>query len=371
MRYILIVACFFLPNVGAAQELHQELQETVRATVLKILSETERDIIGTDTTAVVQEVLVEIRSGEKEGAHASFETDLMELEVGDAIYVNRLVAIDGVEYYAFKDVDRTRPLIALIAFFALVLMLFSGRHGIRALLSLGFSVLILFVVLVPLLLAGYSPVLSSVLVAGPMLGAMLFLTHGVHARTTIAFLGTFGAVILTSLVALTWVSLARFTGLSSDAAIYLNFSTQGSLDFGGLLLGSIIIGILGVLDDVAITQASVVGELKRANASLSFGELYSRAIRVGRDHIGSLVNTLAFAYMGASLPLVLLLVRADAGLVLSFNQEMVAVELVRIFVGSIGLILAVPLTTIIAAWWWEKRPVDATGDTHVHYHDHT
>jgi uncharacterized membrane protein len=250
-------------------------------------------------------------------------------------------------------------------------MLFAGKHGARAILSLTLSVLILFFVLVPLLLAGYSPVLVSVLVAGPVLAAMLFLTHGFHSRVYIAFLGTFGAVIATSVVTIIWVHLSRFTGLSSDEAIFLNFSTKGSLDFGGLLLGSIIIGILGVLDDVAITQASVVGELKRANSALGFKELYVRAVRVGRDHIGSLVNTLAFAYIGASLPLVLLLVRADSGLILSLNQEMVAVELVRIFVGSIGLILAVPLTTAIASWWYERYPehIDAH-EGHVHAHVH-
>lgn len=369
MKYLVVFALMLMPQFGTAQEVHQELQETVRAEVVKIIDESTREVTGTDTTALVQEILVEIRGGEKKGEKVSFETDLMKLEVGDTIFVNRLITIDGVEYYAFKDVDRIGSLLWLIACFVAVLLAFSGFQGARALISLVLSVAILFFILIPLLLAGYSPVLVSTLVAGPMLAIMLFMTHGVHARVWIAFFGTFGAVVATSGLTVLWVSLARFTGLSSDAAVYLNFSTHGSLDFGGLLLGSIIIGILGVLDDVAITQASVVSELKRANDRLSFGELYIRAIRVGRDHIGSLVNTLAFAYIGASLPLVLLLVKADSGLVLSLNQEMVAVELVRIFVGSIGLILAVPFTTLIAVWWYKRYPADIeAGDTHVHHH---
>src|SRR5690606_26939193 len=224
MKWILLTALLLVtPCSGSAQELHQELQETVRAEVVKILTEEERDIIGTDTQVVVQEVLVEIKGGEKRGERVAFQTDLMPLELGDAIYVNRLVGVDGVEYYQFKDVDRSFALITLVLAFAFVLMLFAGKHGARAILSLTLSVLILFFVLVPLLLAGYSPVLVSVLVAGPVLAAMLFLTHGFHPRVYIAFFGTFGAVIVTSMVTIIWVQLSRFTGLSSDEAIFLNF----------------------------------------------------------------------------------------------------------------------------------------------------
>lgn len=372
MKYLasIILMCAAFTTVQA-QEVHQELKETVRAEVLHVLSEEMQDIIGTDTDALVQEVEVRIREGVKEGDVVTFENDLMELEEGDSIYVNRLESIDGVEYYTLKDADRRFALVSVAILFACVLIFFSGFHGVRALVSLALSVLVIFFVLVPLLLAGYSPVLVSMGVAGPILALTLFLTHGVHARSVIAFLGTFGAVVVTGGIAVLWVNFAQFTGLSSDEAIYLNFSTHGTLDFGGILLGSIIIGILGVLDDVSITQASVVYELKRANANLSLKELYLRALRVGRDHIGSLVNTLSLAYIGVSLPLVLLLVAAKSSFVLSLNQELVAVELMRIFIGSIGLILAVPLTTLIAAWWYKEHTVDESlgGGTH-HGHSH-
>lgn len=371
MKYLAVAAiCFFAFSVNAA-ELHQELKETVRAEVLHILHEENQDIIGTDTEALVQEIEVRITEGEKKGDVVTFENDLMQLEEGDSIYVNRLETIDGEEYYTLKDADRRFALASIAVVFIAVLLFFSGVNGLRAILSLALSVLIIFYVLVPMLLAGKSPVLVSVFVAGPILATALFLTHGMHTRTIIAFFGTFGAVIVTSGIATLWVGFAHFTGLSSDEAIYLNFSTKGSLDFGGILLGSIIIGILGVLDDVSITQAAVVAELKRANAQLSFRELYTRALRVGRDHIGSLVNTLSLAYIGVSLPLVLLLVKAESSLVLSLNQELVAVELIRIFIGSIGLILAVPLTTLIAAWWYEQHDVDTiAGEEHHHGHTH-
>lgn len=368
MKLFLIPLLFMCPLYVGAQEVHQELQETVRAEVTHVLSEKEQDIIGTDTHSVLQEIQVRILGGEKEGDAVAFENDLIPVEVGDSIYVNRLITIDGIEYYTFKDIDRVRALAALIVVFVLTLVLFSGFHGLRSVLSLIFSVLVLFFVLVPLILKGYSPVLVSVLIAGPILAITLFTTHGFHPRSIIALIGTFGAVVLTGFLATFWVKVAHFTGLSSDEAIYLNFSTHGALDFGGIVLGSIIIGILGILDDVAITQASVVTELKRANHSLRFFELYTRALRVGRDHIGSLVNTLSLAYIGASLPLVLLMVQAESSFTLAVNQELVAVELVRIFVGSIGLILAVPLTTLIAAFWYERYPVPKATDHSGHTH---
>jgi len=369
MRFVVIFIFAFVPFFLGAQAVHQELQETVRAEVVEILSEESRDIIGTNTKALVQELVVRIKDGAREGDLVTFENDLMELKVGDSIYVNRLVSISGVEYFTFKDADRRFAMISLALFFIGILLIFSRFQGFRAVLSLCLSILILFYVLVPLLLNGYSPVLMSILVAGPMLATALFLTHGIRARSIIAFLGTFGAVIITGTIATIWVGLAQFTGLSSDAAIYLNFSTKGAIDFGGLLLGSIIIGILGVLDDVAITQASVVSELKFTNPVLTPKELYYKAIRVGRDHVGSLVNTLSFAYIGVSLPLVLLLVKAESSLILSLNQEVVAVEIIRIFIGSIGLILAVPLTTAIAVWWYKLYP-STLEQEHLHHHSH-
>jgi len=365
---ILFFICSALP--AAAQQVHQEVQETVGATVREVLSERERSITGTDTYTTVQELSVRIEEGERAGEVVELENDLTVLEEGDRIFVNRLERIDGSEYYLFKDYDRRGMLLMLGGLFFALLVVFAGWQGVRAVASLLLSVGAIFFVLVPLLLDGYSPVVVSMCVASIILALVLFGTHGVAARSVIAFFGTMSAVVVTGFIALLWVDVMRLTGLSSDASVYLNISTSGALDFGGLLLGSIIIGILGVLDDVSVTQASVVQELKSANPTLRLVELYRRAIRVGRDHVGSLVNTLALAYIGVSLPLVLLLVRADAGVMLSINQEIVAAELVRIIVGSIGLILAVPFTTAIAAWWFDEREVPEGALTAHHGHGH-
>lgn len=355
-----------------AQEVHQELQETVKAKVLEIVSEFDRDIMGTNTTTTVQTVRVELLSGQKTGQVATFDNDLVTLAVGDKIFVNRLEAIDGSEYFMFKDVERRMKLFYVGLLMVGLIVLFAGWQGARALLSLALSITAIIFLLVPALLAGYSPALASLLIAGFILAVSLFLTHGFKPRVTIAFVGTFGAVAVTCLLSWICVSWMRLTGFSSDASVYLNFSTGGTLDIAGLLLGSIIIGLLGVLDDVSITQASVVQELRRANNNLGWRDLYTRAIRVGRDHVGSLVNTLALAYVGAALPLVLLFAQSQAAFLDILNQEVIAAELLRIMVGSIGLILAVPFTTIVAAWYFSTKQV-SEGDTehsHAHHHHH-
>lgn len=362
-----VLLWLFIPAISSAQILDAEV-ETVRGEVVEIVREETRDIIGTKADALVQTLRVKVFSGARAGEVVEFENDLIKLSVGEKIFINRQVTIDGDEIFLLKDVDRRADLLALLVLFAGLLVWFAGRQGVRALLSLALSVGVILFGLVPLLLAGYNPAGVSLLVAGIILALVLFGTHGFKPHTFLAYGGTMAAVVLTCALAWFWVAQLRLTGFSSDASVYLNFATDGRLDFTGLFLGSIIIGILGILDDVSITQASVVQELKAANDKLNFFELYSRAIRVGRDHVGSLVNTLALAYVGISLPLVLFLSGSPAPVTHLLNQEIVAAELVRILIGSIGLVLAVPFTTLLAAWWFSNHSVDEKHVSSSHHH---
>lgn len=371
--FVLLLGFSCAPVVLLAQELHQEFEERVAAEVLEIVREYERPITGTDAVATVQEVRVLLNEGERAGEVVRFESEVVTLRPGDKIYIDRLVTIGGNEILAYADFERRPVLFVLFGAFVVLLLIFSRWQGIRALLSLGASVAAIFFLLVPALLAGWDPVVASVGIAGGILALVFFGTHGITLRSRIAFFGTFGAVIVTGIIATLSSHFMRLTGFSSDASVYLNFATNGQLDLAGLLLGSIIIGILGVLDDVSITQASVVEQLKHANPALRFSELYQRSIKVGRDHIGSLVNTLALAYVGVSLPLIMLYANASSSLWQTLNQEVVAAELLRILVGSIGLILAVPATTAAAAWYFDRRPVAETESplpVHHHHHDH-
>ncbi len=356
------------PALG--QTAYEELQAIIPARVEAILDEQIKPIMGTDATAVVQTVSVRLLEGERMNEVITFENDLVTLEPGDRIFLSHIRDIDGTEIYLLKDVDRGSGLLVLLALFVALLLLFAGWQGVRALGSLCLSIIGIVFVLLPALLAGYDPILMSLLISGVILALALFGTHGFNPVSLIAFGGTVAAVLATSAVAWWFVGAMRLSGYGSDASVYLTFATRGELDLSGLLLGSIIIGVLGVLDDISITQASVVRELRAANSALSSFDLYQRAIKVGRDHVGSLVNTLALAYVGAALPLVLLFSTSSAPLYFTLNQEVIAAELARILVGSIGLILAVPLTTALAAWWFGGREVDKAAGGHYHSHHH-
>ncbi len=376
MQRLLLIITFLaisaLPQLASAQaEVHNDLKETVTAEVVSINDTFEREIPGTETIISIQDITIRFTEGLKEGGLATFENELSPLSPGQRIFVNRIETINGEEYIILMDVDRRTELVILALFAVALIIFFAGRQGVYALGSLALSVAAILFLLVPALLQGYNPALTSLLIAGVILALVLYITHGVKPRTHIAFLGTWAAVMVTCLIAYISVRTMHLTGMSSDAATFLNFATRGSLDFSGLLLGSIIIGILGVLDDVAITQASVVQELKAANQAFGVRELYSRAIRVGRDHVGSLVNTLALAYVGVSLPLVLFFARAEGSITHTLNQEIIAVDLVRIIIGSIGLVLAVPFTTFVAAWYYgNKAAVPHDHDAHGHHHHH-
>lgn len=357
-------------QTALAQSAYEEVQAIVKAEVLEIVSEEERVITGTDAIANMQTVSAKLAEGENAGDTILFESDLLRLKKGDNVYLTHVRDIDGREIYILKDVDRGSGLIFLLGIFVALLLLFAGWQGARALGSLMLSILGIVFVLLPAILAGYDPILMSLLIAGVILALALFGTHGFNALSSIAYFGTVSAVLVTSCLAWWFVGMLRLSGYGSDASVYLNFATEGELDLAGLLLGSIIIGVLGVLDDISITQASVVQQLRSANSSLAAIELYRRAIKVGRDHVGSLVNTLALAYVGAALPLVLLFSTSELPLYFTLNQEVIAAELARILIGSIGLILAVPLTTGIAAWWFGSREVHDGNDHHGHYHQH-
>lgn len=372
MRFfkLFIVAGVFclIPNFLFAQELHQDVQEVVSATVIEITGEFDRTVPGTDTVVHVQNVRAMITSGEKKGEVTSLSLEVVKLEAGDKFFLNHIVTFEGDEYYNYADFERRPALIALGLLFVAALLFFARMQGLRALLSLAASAGIIFFLLVPALLRGYDPVLTITGIAALVMACVLYGTHGITARTHIAFAGTMGAVILTGALALISVKFMHLSGFTDDASVYLNFATDGALNLSGILLGSIIVGILGILDDVAVTQASVVQELKAANPLFTTRELYDRALNVGRDHLGSLVNTLALAYVGVALPLILLYAKTETDILFTLSREVIAVELLRILVGSIGLIMTVPATTAMAAWYFSRHTVDAHDVVPHHHH---
>jgi uncharacterized membrane protein len=250
--------------------------------------------------------------------------------------------------YSIQDLERGRPLLALAALFVVAVIAFGRWQGVRSLLGLGLSFVVIVSFVVPAILHGHSPVLVAVTGAMAIMLISLYLSHGTGPKTTAAVVGTALALGLTAALAIAFVAAASLTGLASEDALYANYAV-GGLSLRGLLLAGIIIGGLGVLDDVTMSQASLVAELHQANPTAGFAALVGGALRVGRDHIAATVNTLFLAYAGAALPSLILFVTGTDSLGTVVTTEIVAVEVVRALCGSVGLIAAVPLTTVLAA----------------------
>ena len=270
---------------------------------------------------------------------------------GDGIFVGHAPGaedVEGAQQYYFADYQRERPLLLLALMFAGVVVALSRWRGLSALVGLALSLILLIRFVIPAILEGSNPVFVSIVGASVIMFAALYLAHGLNVRTTTAVLGTLCSLLLTGVLAVMFVGAASFTGLASEEAMFLQISAE-QVNLEGLLLGGIIIGTLGVLDDVTVTQASAVWELHLANPSYGVKDLYASAVRIGRDHIASTVNTLVLAYAGASLPLLILFSLSSRPLGELITTEIVAEEIVRTLVGSIGLVASVPITTLLAA----------------------
>lgn len=366
---MILAFCALSPLQSNAQELIQDKVEIVKAKVVEVVSQEKKDVPGTDVQSTYQTIRAEILEGDKKGEVVTIENDFLVLEKGEKFFLRHSIdGLDGREMYAVRDIDRRGVIVGFIILFAIVVSVFSGKQGLRSLLSLAGSFFVILYILVPSLLKGYPPVLTSIAIAAVILFLAIFLTHGFNQESGVAFSGTVLAVILTGILAYVGVELANLSGFATDEAVYLNFNTRGALDFTGLLLGGIMIGVLGVLDDIAVTQAAIVSELYSSAPHLSKREIYTKAIRVGKEHAGALVNTLALAYTGVSLPLLLLFSTSDSSMASIINQEIFATEIIRTTVGSIGLILTVPITTLLAVYALKNYKGKHHGHSHVHPH---
>lgn len=260
--------------------------------------------------------------------------------------------------YTFDDFQRRSPMIWLAVVFVLVLVLLSRLQGLRALVGMGVSLLVVIGFLLPALLRGGPPLPLAVVTALVVAFAALYLAHGIHVGTHVAFLGSALALLATTGLGAAFVAACHFTGYADDTVATLVVAA-GKLDVRGLILAGLVVGALGVLDDITVTQVSAVAELQRADPALSAYDLYRSGLRIGRDHVASTVNTLVLAYAGASLPLLMLFAQGGRSIGGVLTTETVAVEVVRAIVGSIGLVAAVPITTGLAAWV-VHRPAGST-----------
>lgn len=348
-----IIFLFLLLTIVTPLHAQEEIA-IQRAKVIEIIKEEKSVIlqeIGKDTDALIQTFSAEILDGPEKGKSVTLENDYIKFEKGDVFFIEKTSLSGEEDRYVALERDRQFPIAILLLIFAGAILIFGGKQGLRSLFSLVVGFLVIIYFLLPLLIKGYSPILISVTFATIILFFAIYFTHGFNKESSVAFLGTILAVILTGVLAFFSVSIMKLTGFNTEEASFLNMGASVKINLHGLLLGGILIGVLGILDDIAVTQAAVVSEIYNSASHLTRKEVYKKAMRVGREHVSALVNTLVLAYAGASLPLLLLISGYDYPFRFVVSQELFSTEIVRTIVGSIGLVLTVPITTLLAVYF--------------------
>ncbi|MBN1303559.1 MAG: YibE/F family protein [Anaerolineales bacterium] len=343
---------FFQVELPAAVESAYG-SETVRARVVAVLEEGEINL--GENLQPYQVFRVELLEGPYQGlmmetdyGKRQIRTDDIALRAGDRILVTVGKRTDNVLTVYFVDYVRERSLLWLAGAFAVSILAISRWKGLRSLASLAFSLVVIIGYIIPHILSGEDPVRVSVIGSIILLAITLYLTYGWNLKTHAAVWSMTIVLLITGTLAWFFVLLTRVTGIGDENVMFLVQMLNASINLRGLFLGGMIIGALGVLDDLVTTQASAVFELHAANTSLGFWRIYRQAMHIGQDHVAATVNTLVLAYAGSSLPMLLLfsLARGDYGYLVNFS--LVAEEIVRTLVGSLGLVAAVPITTFLA-----------------------
>ena len=355
--------------------------DTVRAEVTDILEEGEIEM--GNNTQTYQIVRVTILEGKYEGVPMQIDygkrqvrADDYLMEPGNKILVSISKTPDNVVNAYFVDYVRTTPILWLTIIFAIAIIAISAWKGIRALLSMAFSLYIIIGYIIPHILAGEDPLRISIIGSVILLGVSLYITYGWTLKTHASVVSMILVLLLTGALSGLFVVFSKLNGTGDENVMFLMQLMDSPINLRGLLLGGMIIGALGVLDDLVTTQSSAVFELHHANPALGFRGLYMSAMRIGQDHVAATVNTLVLAYAGASLPMLLMfsLGRGDYGYLVNFS--FIAEEVVRTLVGSLGLIAAVPITTTIAIFlaqrvdsleaWESVLGPEGTGEGHHH-----
>lgn len=353
-KIILLIFLLFIPFVGYAETTH------LRGKIIQASPVEKIKIEGTNRESFIQSVVVHLK---EENKNVTIENDLVPLKKGDHVFLNRLE--NGEDYiYILSTFDRSPLIIILLAIFVTLIIFFGKYKGLRGLISLSLGIFVITYLFIPGILKGISPLFLSILISILLIGVISFITHGYNKVTWTAVFGMTISMIVTGVLSFITIKLGNFTGLGTEESTYLSV-VNGDINMSGLLLGGIMIGLVGVLYDAAIAQSATVQAIYNAQNERNRKVAFDEASKVGRTHIGALVDTLAIAYIGAALPLLLLIsAEKTEPILVVLNHEMFATEIIRILLGSIGLLLSVPITTWLATRMLVK---DTTyKNTHTH-----
>jgi len=364
----LFILSLFIPIFVFAQAEENNIpnDRVFKAKVIRILEE--RMIERENGSKALQQNLL-LRGLEKEWKDKEIEhKGISEIDmasaniykVGDKVLVSEVKNIDGATDYYITDFIRSGYLFWLALIFSAIIIIIGKKKGVKSLISLVVSFLIIIKFIVPKIISGNSPLIVGILGALVILTVIIYLTEGFNKKSHIAVISVFLSLVVTFILSWIFTHLTRLTGLAQEEAVFLLGANNGMIDFRGLLLAGILIGTIGVLDDIIVGQVEAVRQIRKANPNFTILQVYQSAYEVGNTHLGEIVNTLFLTYAGASLPILLLFYLNPIGVV-SFtqvvNNEIIATEIVRTLVGSIGVALSMPISTILAAVWLKNKKV--------------
>lgn len=354
---IIFLSCFFFPVISLAEEIVVDKPQNTEAQVLKVLDQKET-FRENGSKAIQQNLELGILTGPLKGQTKNYlgingidVVSSREYRVGDKVLVSYNRDENGEYVFYVTDYVRNHSLLWLFIIFLAVVLLVGKKKGLMALLSLLISFLVIVKVLVPLVFAGYDPLLVGVLVSFVILLALIYLTEGWNKKSHVAVWSILASLLVTTLLAVAFGYLSRLSGASNEEIVFLIDAIKTPINFQHLLLAAIIIGTLGVLDDLVIGQVEAVEQIKTANPNLKNKQVFKMAMSIGHAHLGAIINTLFLAYVSAALPLVLLFnVQQEPFLTFSqiINNEDIATEIVRTLVGVVGLCLSAPIATFLA-----------------------
>ncbi len=356
---LVIIMTFVYLNPISAQNTNTSRK--VEGVIVKILEEKQIEVM--QKKQLFQKLAVKLTEGNKKGSVitvTSGDVPLAKIPVyktGDNVVLTINDGPGNNDSIYISDYVRRDSLYWLFGIFIALAVLIAGKRGTASVIGMFISFFVIFQFILPQILQGANPVFISILGSMVIIPLTFYLSHGINIKSTMSVLGTIISLIITGLLAYFYIQLSRLSGFSSDEASFLQTASSNSFNMQGILLAGIIIGLLGILDDITISQAAIVYQLKKTSPALTFKELYAKGMDIGSDHIASMVNTLVLVYAGASMPLLLLFINNPHPFSEVLNYEMIAEEVVRTLVASIGLILAVPITTFLTAYYLRNKRI--------------
>lgn len=346
-----ILICGFGGQAGVA--IAQENIKAIEARVVRISEEKEIEVMGAKQLYQKLELLtsnnqkIAIENGNQPLAN------IIKYSINDRVLINSQINPEGETEYVIVDFVRSDSLVLLTIIFIGVILIITKWRGLSSMLGMVFTFVVIFSFILPRILAGDNPIVIAIVASIFIIPISFYLAHGFNKKTTIAIVGSIITLTIVSILGSIFIKLGHLTGLSSEEAAMVSID-KATLNMASVLLAGMVVGALGILDDITISQAAIVEELATTAKLTKVKDLYARAMVIGKDHITSTVNTLVLAYAGASMPLLLIFVGNPHPFSEVINYEIVAEEIIRTLVGSIGLVLAVPITTLIAARWYRK-----------------